>query len=246
MKSPRARTAKLLADYARQPSVACRNQLVELNAGLVRKVAHQLSQQCAEPYEDLLQTGFLGLIRAIERFDPQQNRAFSSLALPYIRGAMLHYLRDRASVVRLPRCWHELQARARRQQQELTVQLGRSPNEQELATALGISRVEWRQCQAATQNCQTLSLDATLQREEAEALTLGDLLPDRGSHWQEVELWLESALSQLEEKTRVAIDGVYRRDWSRRETAAAMGVSPMTVTRYLKKGLRQLSDLLAA
>ncbi len=79
-------------------------------------MAHSLSRQTGEPYEDLLQTGFLGLIRAIERFDPDQNRALSSFALPYIRGAVLHYLRDRAHPVRLPRIWQELQARSRREQ----------------------------------------------------------------------------------------------------------------------------------
>ncbi len=248
MTSSRARTLELLVAYRCQPSLARRNQIVELNLGLVRKVAHQLSHQCSEPYDDLAQTGYLGLIRAVERFDPQQGCAFSSFALPYIRGAMLHYLRDRGSSVRLPRYWHELQARGRREQRRLAALLGRQPSEREVAAALEISLSEWRECQAATRNCQPLSLDVRLQREDAETVgTLAEALPDRRPllQQQETQLLLDGALGQLEGKLRVAVDCVYRQDWSRQETAAAIGVSPMTVTRYLNQGLDRLSELLA-
>ena len=81
--------------------LALRNRLVKLNAGLVRKIAHRVSHQCAEPYEDLEQIGFIGLIRAIERFNPTQGCAFSSFAVPYIRGEMLHFLRDRGSAIKV-------------------------------------------------------------------------------------------------------------------------------------------------
>ena len=102
------RCMELLQNYHRHPSLKLRNKLVELNIGLVRKVAHQICRKCAEPYEDLEQIGYLGLIRAIERFDPLQGAAFSSFAIPYIRGEMLHYLRDKGSMMRIPRRWQEL------------------------------------------------------------------------------------------------------------------------------------------
>ncbi len=70
---------ELLIFYHRNPNIALRNQLVELHVGLVRKIAHQFSHQCAEPYEDLEQIGYFGLIRAIERFDPNQGYAFRRL-----------------------------------------------------------------------------------------------------------------------------------------------------------------------
>ena len=73
---------RVLSAYARNPSLELRNQLVECNLGLVRQVAHRISNQCSEPYEDLEQIGYLGLIRAIERFNPQQGCAFSSFAIP--------------------------------------------------------------------------------------------------------------------------------------------------------------------
>ena len=73
---------ELLMQYKVDRSIKLRNQLVRLNAGLVRKIAHRVSHQCAEPYEDLEQIGYIGLIRSIVRFDPGQGCAFSSFAVP--------------------------------------------------------------------------------------------------------------------------------------------------------------------
>lgn len=73
---------QLLCQYQQSPNLAVRNRLVTLNYGLVKKEARHWRQQCREPYEDLLQVGSLGLIRAIERFDASRGRAFSSLAVP--------------------------------------------------------------------------------------------------------------------------------------------------------------------
>ena len=99
---------ELLRAYYQNPSVKLRNELVQMHTGLVRKMAHKFSYQCNEPYEDLEQVGYLGLIRAIERFDPSQGYAFSSFAVPYIRGEMLHFLRDRCTLLKIPRRWQEL------------------------------------------------------------------------------------------------------------------------------------------
>ena len=94
--------------YHCNPTLSLRNHLVKLNRGLVRQVAHRMSYQCSEPYEDLEQMGYLGLIQAIERFEPHQGCAFSSFAIPYIRGEMLHFLRNKASIMKIPRRWQEL------------------------------------------------------------------------------------------------------------------------------------------
>ena len=94
---------ELLCLYHQNPSIRLRNKLVKLHSGLVRKMAHKFSHQCNEPYEDLEQIGYFGLIRAIERFDPTQGYAFSSFAVPYIRGEMLHFLRDRSTLLKIPR-----------------------------------------------------------------------------------------------------------------------------------------------
>lgn len=247
-KTSNIRNVELLSLYARNPSLGLRNKLVEHNLGLVRQVAHRISRQCSEPYEDLEQIGYLGLIRAIERFDPQQGCAFSSFAIPYIRGEMLHYLRDKGSVMRIPRRWQELHNKGKKLRKQLTVTLGRPPLDLELAEALGVSLEEWNECQLALQNRLLVSLDATVSQSVDCSISFGDTLPDH--HYQEKQkfeedrLQLQRAISQLEDKTKAAIECVFLRELPRKEAAKQIGMSPMTVTRHLQKGIQQLEALL--
>lgn len=243
-------TLDLLYRYRRQPSIQIRNRLVELNIGLVRQVAHRLSQRSLVPYEDLEQLGCLGLIRAIERFDPQQGAAFSSFAVPYIRGEMLHYLRDHSNVVRIPRRWQCLQRRGQSITAQLTGQLGRRPSDLEIAEALGISLHEWRRAQLSHLNQVPMSLDAFLSSNpDPEAnVTLGDMLPDPRQQEETLQaqdrMQLQRALGQLESQTRQILEFVYIRNFTRKQTADRIGVSPMTITRRVQKGLAQLTALM--
>jgi RNA polymerase sigma-B factor len=250
--SSHSQTLELLMAYRQRPSVHLRNRLVNLNMGLVRKVAHRLAHQCAEPYEDLEQCGYLGLITAIERFDPSQGYAFSSFAVPYIRGEILHFLRDRANTVRIPRRWQQLSRDGEKARQALALELGRQPNEQEIATALAVDLDEWRSVKLASSNRIPLSLNAKVpsgsHQQADSAMTLGDTLMDVRCHiWQgneEERIELQQALSQLEEKTREMIESVFLHQLSRQEVAQRIGVSPVTVTRRIKKGIEELVGLL--
>lgn len=240
----RSRGMELLMEYKQAPSVRLRNQLVRLNAGLVRKIAHRVSHQCSEPYEDLEQIGYIGLIRAIERFDPSQGCAFSSFAVPYIRGEMLHFLRDRGTTVKIPRRWQDLQKEAQKVQGELMRQLGRNPSDNEMAEVLSISVKEWREVKMAHKNRMPLSLDATVCQQTDSNITLGDTLPD--THYQllqaleEDRQQIQRALNQLEDKTRAAIESVFFKGLSRKEVAESIGVSPMTVTRRIQRGIDEM------
>lgn len=242
------RSFELLCRYAHQPSIALRNELTKMNAGLVRRVAHQLSRQSAEPYEDLEQVGFLGLIRAIERFDPKQGKAFSSFAIPYIRGEMLHYLRDKSSTLRIPRRWQELYSKGKSLSKQLTRELGRSPNAQEMARALNISVAEWRECAGIFQQRLVVSLDTAIGSQDQQPTTFLEILPDESlivkEHQAEDVMALQSAMGQLEPKTQAAIRSVYFERLPRKEAAKAIGISPMTVTRRIQKGLKELEILL--
>ncbi|MGF1495307.1 MAG: RNA polymerase sigma factor SigF [Elainellaceae cyanobacterium] len=246
--SLRSRSMELLMVYHQSPSLELRNKLVRLNAGLVRKIAHRVSHQCAEPYEDLEQIGYIGLIRAIERFDPTQGCAFSSFAVPYIRGEMLHFLRDRGSAIKVPRRWQDLQKEGQKLQVELAKKLDRQPTDNEVAMELGISLHEWREIKMAVRNRLPLSLDATVSQQIDSPITLGDTLPDL--HYQSLQRLeedrqqLQRALNQLEDKTRAAIEFVFFSDLSRKEVAERIGVSPMTVTRRIQRGLDQMVFLL--
>lgn len=242
--SLRFRGMELLIAYSQTSSVEIRNQIVQMNIGLVRKIAHRVSRQCTEPYEDLEQVGCLGLIRAIERFNPSQGCAFSSFAVPYIRGEMLHYLRDKSGVVRIPRRWQDLKKDGQKAREDLSQSLGRLPSDAEVAQKLNISVQEWTEAKMSDQNRQLLSLDARIGQQTDNVVTLGETLPD--SHYQvlqeldEERQQLQNALGQLEETTRVAIEFVMVSGLSRKEVAEKIGVSPMTVSRRIQRGVEQM------
>ena len=250
--SPHSQTMELLMSYRQQPSVHLRNRLVKINMGLVRKVAHRLAHQCAEPYEDLEQCGYIGLITAIERFDPSQGYAFSSFAVPYIRGEILHFLRDRANTVRIPRRWQQLNRDGQKARQALVMKLGRQPSDLEIAAEMNVDVDEWRSVKLAASNRVPLSLNARVpsssHQQADSAMTLGDTLMDFRCHIQqanaEERLELQHALAQLEDKTREMIESVFLHHISRQEVAQRIGVSPVTVTRRIKKGIEELMTLL--
>jgi RNA polymerase sigma-B factor len=234
----------LLHVYHQNPSIKLRNQLVQLHTGLVRKMAHKFSHQCNEPYEDLEQIGYFGLIRAIERFDPSQGYAFSSFAVPYIRGEMLHFLRDRSTLLKIPRRWQELYNEGQKIRKELAIAWGRPPKDCEIANLLQVSLQEWQETKLAAQNRMPLSLDATVVHYVDCQITLGEALPCPRSAVQqqqeEERQQLQGAINQLEEKPRMAVEMVYLKELSRKDAAKKIGTSPMTVTRYLQKGIQDL------
>ena len=231
------------------PSTQLRNQLVQINLGLVRKEAHRWVNYSTESFEDLLQVGSLGLIRAIERFDPTKGSAFSSFAVPYIRGEIQHYLRDKSPQVRIPRRWQELQQKAAAVTRESRNQLQRQPTDREMAKSLNISQREWEDVKLAAYNRSLVSLDAPVQQTEAESASLADMLPDR--HYrsfqlaQEDRIRLQQALSKLEKRTSEVLEFVFFYDLTQKETAEMLGISAVTVSRQVKKGLKALRDLLS-
>ncbi|MER3432164.1 MAG: RNA polymerase subunit sigma [Leptolyngbya sp. ERB_1_1] len=243
----RSETLQLLREYQKSASASVRNQLVELNIGLVRKEAHHWVNQCTESFDDLLQVGSIGLIRAIERFDMSKGHAFSSFAIPYIRGEIQHYLRDKSPSVRIPRRWQSLQRQAAWVIREFQATHRRPPTDTEIASALGVSIVEWQEIRLAVQNRALLSLDAPVGDEEGTAF-LGDLVPDlcyRSFQLaQEDQIRLQQALMQLEQRTREVLEFVFLYDLTQKETAERLGISAVTVSRQVKKGLEKLQAIM--
>jgi RNA polymerase sigma-B factor len=239
---------QLLREYQHSRSENVRNQLVKLNYGLVRKEAHYWINQCRESYDDLLQVGCLGLIRAIERFEISKGHAFSSFAIPYIRGEIQHYLRDKGVTVRIPRRYLAIQQQAVGVSRSLREKYNRQPTDSELATALEISASEWQEIKLAWVNRAPLSLDVPVQDTEEGATCLGELVPD--PHYrsfqlaQEDQIRLQQALFQLEKCTREVLECVFLQDLTQKQVAEHLGISVVTVSRRVKKGLDSLKHLM--
>ncbi|MCS7226308.1 MAG: sigma-70 family RNA polymerase sigma factor [Gloeomargarita sp. SKYB31] len=238
-----------LKEYRATGSVKLRNWLVQANIGLVHREAHRFRQWCREPLEDLIQVGVLGLIQAIERFDVERGVAFSSFALPYVRGAIQHYLRDQGSLLRLPRRWLELQQRAAQVSQQWRQAHGREPTVAELAQQLGITPQEWQEAQVAWQNQSLVSLDMCVGDDEGRPLSLGEQVCDPQYRSfqlaQEDRIRLEQCLVHLESRTREILEFIFFHEFTQKEVADCLKVSVVTVSRHLKKGLKRLQELLS-
>lgn len=239
----------LLRQYQQSPTPELRNQILRMNYGLVRREALHWLKQCTESYEDLLQVGSIGLIHAIERFDLGKGHAFSSFAVPYIRGEIQHYLRDKSTTIRIPRRWLELQQQATNFVRHFQSTQSRWPTDQEIAEKLAISLTEWQEIRLAESNRLPLSLDAPFHDEdEGTTTSIGQTLPDpRYKSFQlaqEDRIRLQQALGQLERRTQEILEFVFLHDLTQKETAERLGISVVTVSRRVKKGLDTLKSIL--
>jgi RNA polymerase sigma-B factor len=238
---------QLLREYKHSPQSKLRNKIVEINMGLVRKEAHYWVNQCQESYEDLVQVGCLGLINAIEKFEISKGCAFSTFAIPYIRGEIQHYLRDKSSVLRMPRSWFAMIQQASSVTKDFHTKHQRQPTEGEIALALDIDLLEWQEIKLAYQNRQPMSLDYPVGNDE-ETHSLGDLLPDR--HYQSFQLSQEDrmrvqqSLIALESHTRQILEFVFLHDLTQKQVAERLDISVITVSRHVKKGLSALKSIL--
>ena len=231
----------LFHQYYQHQKPEIRNQIMELNFGLVKKEAYHWMNQCNETYEDLLQVGSLGLIRAIERFDAEKGNAFSSFAIPYIRGEIQHYLRDKSCTLRIPRRWLELRQQSVAFVHNFREKHSRQPTNVEIAQYLKVTPKEWQDIKLAYQNRKPLSLDISVNNNLDTQMSLGDLVADpkhRSFHLvYEDRVRLQQALAELEDRTRNVLEFVFLHDLTQKETAKKLGISVVTVSRQLKKGL---------
>ena len=234
----------IFQQYFKKPTTQTRNQIMELNFGLVKKEAYHWLNQCNESFEDLLQVGCIGLIRAIERFDLEKGNAFSSFAIPYIRGEIQHYLRDKSPTLRIPRRWLELRQKSISFVHGFREQHHRQPTNLEIAHHLEVSVKEWQDIKLAYQNRKPLSLDISVNNDLDSQTSLCDLVADpkyKSFHLvYEDRVRLQQALAELEERTRDVLEFVFLHDLTQKETAQKLGISVVTVSRQLKKGVNLL------
>ena len=240
---------EILQAYRANPSTKLRNQLVNLNIGLVRREAYHWTNQCQESFEDLMQVGSIGLINAIERFDVTKGNAFSSFAVPYIKGEIQHYLRDKSPTVRMPRAWLTTYNQGCKIIRNRRAETGREASSQEVADELGITIAEWYDIKLACQNRSPISLDTPINQSEDSSTSIGDLVTDQKYQSfqlaQEDNIRLQQALDLLEDRTREVVEFVFLKEFTHREVAETLGISAVTVSRQLKKGLIALKKILA-
>ncbi|MEU1071083.1 MULTISPECIES: SigB/SigF/SigG family RNA polymerase sigma factor [unclassified Streptomyces] len=217
-----------------------RNTLVELNLSLVRFAARRFRNR-AEPMEDIVQVGTIGLIKAINRFDVERGVEFSSFALPTISGEMKRFFRDTTWAVQVPRRLQELRLRLAGAQESLGQELGRPPTTAELAARLGVPEAEVVEGEKAANGYMTRSLDFPDDDSGAGTGASRRLAEEEGAF--EVIDALESLkplIAGLTDRERTLLSLRFGEELTQAEIGAKVGLSQMHVSRLLAQILDRL------
>ena len=194
-----------------------------------------------EPEEDLMQVGYVGLLKAINRYDPEFGTDLHGYAEPCIRGEIKRHFRDKRWQVHVKRPAQELMLVVRDVRAELTQELGRSPDNAEIARAAGLTGEDLREAEAAEQAFRTASLDAPVNLDQ-EASTLGELIgqEDPGlSHTIDIHaVW--SHLTDLPERQQRILAMRFYGNMTQQEIGERIGISQMHVSRLLTLSLKHL------
>jgi RNA polymerase sigma-B factor len=235
------REKELWRRYARNRDQAARAALIDLYLPIARRMAGRYAG-ISEPYDDLLQVASLGLLNAIDRFDPARGTPFIGFAKPTIMGELKRHFRDKVWTVRIPRSTHDLMAQVEKAGEGLGRELGRSPSVAEIAAALAIDPAEVLEVLEVKQNRRPLSLDARPPGDEDDSTPewLGEV--DSGYELVEDRLTVETVLPNLDERERQVLRLRFVDDMPQSKIAAAVGCSQMHVSRLLRRTLERLRE----
>ena len=218
------------------PITAGRDEIIKQNMGLVHACAHRFKGRGIE-YEDLFQAGCMGLVKATDAFDQERGVRFSTYAVPVILGEMRRLFRD-GGTVKVSRTLKELSLKATRTRERLSIEWGREPTVNELAEALGIevsSVVE-----ALSAAAPALSLTGS----DEDGAPQIDLPVESPEEQLADSLSLRQVLRCLEERDQMLSQLRYFKGKTQVETAAALGMTQVQVSRREKKILLQMRELL--
>ena len=228
----------LFEEYARTGSADVRGELVERFLPLARRLAGRYGYS-DEPYDDLVQVASIGLIKAIDRFDPARGLRFSSFAVPTILGELKRHFRDRGWALHVPRTIQDRTLRITRTTERMGATLGRAPTAAELGEALGLTAEEVIEAEAASSAYRTDSLDAPGDEDGA---PLVDLIGADDEQFALVEERTTLAVSwrALPRAQRQVLRLRFVEDLTQREIGERIGYSQMHVSRLLRDAIATL------
>lgn len=238
MTAPRDETLDRFFEYRRTRDRRIRDELIADHLGLALALARRFAGR-GESVEDLEQIATLGLLKAVERFEPERGLAFSTFATPTIAGEIKRHFRDRSWSVRVPRALQELGLRLTATVGELTNELGRSPTLAEIAVQLEVSEEEVLEAMEANRAYATHSLDAQLPGDDR---SLGDTLGGDEPGMDDVErrMVVDDLLATLPEREQTILRLRFFDGLTQTEIATRVGISQMHVSRLLARSLETL------
>lgn len=231
---------QLAADDPRRGRL--REQLVTEYLPLVHYLARRMAQR-SEVLPDLVQVGSIGLLNAIDRFDPNRGVEFATFAVPTISGEIRRWFRDTGWCLHVPRRAQELQTAIREAEADLSQELGRSPTLEEVADRVDVAPervLEAKDVGAARNPVSTDAQDSSSETPEPMQL----VAIEAGFEQAETRALLRPALDQLAEREREILMLRFVGDRTQAEIARIVGVSQMQVSRLITRSLGQLREAL--
>ncbi len=233
---------ELFRAFARTHDASIRDELVFSHLGMVRQLASRFSNR-SEALDDLVQVGIIGLIKAIDRFDPDRGVEFSSFAVPTIVGEIKRHFRDKSWAMRVPRRLKDLNVAVGRAVEELTVELGRSVTPNDLATRLGVSVEDIVEAQETSRAYILQSLDSESDaRDRGSSQTVGDCvgMDDHNLSLLLDKTCLRDACAGLDGRERVIVYLRFFQGVSQSEIARRLKCTQMHVSRLQRRALDKM------
>lgn len=240
---------QVTAERSPEPS---REQLVEQHLPLVRKLAIRY-RNLGEPLDDLVQVGTIGLIRAVDRFEPDRGVPLAGYATAYILGEIRRHLRDRGSTVRIPRQVHDVQSRVAAATADLTQRLHRPPTVAEIAAASAVDPDLVVEAIEVRRACSPVPLDTTTPDGRSPDDISSGAPSDPALVHEHSDLddvlrreSLRPVLAGLDEREKRILVLRFFRGLSQREIATELGISQMHVSRLLTRTLERIRSQVTA
>jgi RNA polymerase sigma-B factor len=235
--------ARLWRRFAETRDQRVREELVKLHMPFAKRLALRY-RGASESFDDLLQVANLGLLGAIDRFDPERGIPFTAFASPTILGELKRHFRDRVWTVRVPRGLHDRMAEVDKATTELTKQLQRSPSVGEIAERLEIEQTDVLEVMEASHNRRPLSLDRPAGAEDPDESPPSDWIgsEDEGFELVEGRIALDAALPFLDDRERLVLRLRFAEDMTQSQIAERIGHSQMHVSRILRRALARVRE----
>jgi RNA polymerase sigma-B factor len=239
---------RLLLRYHRFGDLAAREQLVIRMIPLARQLATRY-RNAGEPQEDLVQVACVGLLKAVDRYDPGRGGPFTRYAVPTMLGELKRHFRDKGWAVHVPRATQELVLKVSEALGTLPGKLGRAPRPRDIADEVGAPVEEVLEAMEAATAYEASSLEAPRpSRDDDDDWTYADSLADEEHGYELVEIkeTFRGTLAALPDRERLILRLRFEKDMTQAEIAERVGVSQMHVSRLLRRSLDRLSAAGAA
>jgi RNA polymerase sigma-B factor len=228
-------------EFAQTRDERVRAELIEAHLGLAEYLARRFNNR-GEPLDDIVQVASTGLIKAVDRFEPERGLEFSTYATHTVVGELKRHFRDKGWAIRVPRRMQELHLRLSTLVSSLNQDLGRSPTIPEIAQAAGVSEEEVLEAMEAGQAYRFTSLDAPAPGGDDGGGSLGSSIghDDEGMVDVEHRVALSPLIAKLPARQQKILHLRFFEGLTQSEIAAQLGISQMHVSRLLARSLAQL------